>query len=58
MKACDNCGCTDIEVAVWVDANTGAPTDGDPPLDRNVFCPQCEMHSRGWVEVAKPKPYE
>jgi len=58
LQACGCCGCTDIEVAAWIDPNTNEVKD-DYPLD-DVWCPQCEQHFT-FAEIAlvdSPLPYD
>jgi hypothetical protein len=62
--ACPECGCTDVEVSAWVNANTDEVINSEGPTD-NAWCPQCEvngldgnMRSRDLVQVDEPKPFK
>jgi hypothetical protein len=42
--ACQECGCTDIQMTAWVEVNPDMPNQDDPPTD-GAFCPQCEYEA-------------
>ena len=39
--ACPACGCTDIQVSAWINANTGAVITCARSVDY-FYCPQCD----------------
>lgn len=62
--ACPECGCTDVEVSAWVNANTHQVINGEGPTD-NAWCPQCEvggldgnMRSRDLEQVETACPFD
>lgn len=44
LLACSTCGCLDIQLTAWVEANSGEPT-GDEGPSADVWCPECETHT-------------
>lgn len=56
---CPDCGGTNVEVAAWMDANTGdVKSEGaDGPVS-TMFCSDCEEHHKGLdtIEVEEPVP--
>lgn len=61
--ACEECGCTDIEMTAWVEVNPDLPTQDEPPTDQS-FCPQCEatgqdgvINGQRYAEVEERKPF-
>lgn len=61
--ACPECGCTDVEVSAWINANSLQVIDGEGPTS-NAWCPQCEvdgldgnMRSQDLVQVDEPQPF-
>jgi hypothetical protein len=60
LWACAECGCTDVRVQCWVDANTDAVLDS---CDSYHWCPQCEENGDGGeqhslVQTDTLKPYK
>lgn len=58
--ACPECGCTDIEIAAWVHANTDEiiSCGCDGPCEDWVWCPQCEQTDQRTQQVTALKPYD
>lgn len=57
--ACPECGCTDVHITAWVDANTGINTQDESPADY-AYCPNCDaegLRDKDLVTVYAPQPY-
>jgi hypothetical protein len=54
LGACEECGCTDIQVTAWIEFNTHAIQGDDGPTDQ-VWCPQCESETCfAFTDTLKP----
>lgn len=54
VYCCAECGSTAIESTAWIDYNTAAIVDGEPPTS-DVWCPICETHETDTVDVEQWK---
>jgi hypothetical protein len=61
--ACQECGCTDVQMTAWLDVNSDIANQDEPPTDQS-FCPQCEQdqgdgssQKRRFDEVEKRQPF-
>lgn len=50
---CEECGSEDLEHLVWVHSNTDRISSLDESSE-GYYCPECEEHERGAVEVGGP----